>query len=74
MPKISRLNPNSETWHHIKSVCDEKILESRERNDSSSLTEVETAVLRGKIKAFKEILDLTKPPPEVVGFDDDTIY
>ena len=37
---------------------------AREQNDSTRLTDAQTHVLRGKIKALKELLALPLPPKE----------
>ena len=64
-PPVGRLNVYSETWIFVRSHCENKLAELRERNDNLSLDEHRTAVLRGRIYGLKEILDLPKPKPEM---------
>jgi hypothetical protein len=74
MPSINRIDPNSETWHYIEGLASNLLQDCREVNDNPTLTEIQTAVCRGKIEVYKEILELTKPAPEFEEFKDDSIY
>jgi len=53
---FSKFNPESETWRYLETWLKNKIQKKREKNDTLNLTEVQTAVLRGEIKAYKYLL------------------
>ena len=59
-----KLNLHSATWFFILAYCQRRINESRIDNDNPNLADFETAALRGKIKAFKEIIELQNPEPK----------
>ena len=63
--KDARLDVRSETWLFIQRHCSRRIQELRASNDSAILDDRRTAVLRGQIRAMKEILDLPKPKPQI---------
>ncbi len=46
----------SAVWVRIRGHLEKQLIFSREKNDSSSLCEQETAFLRGKIAAIKQLL------------------
>jgi len=48
-------------WPGIRKLFTAKLAELRDENDNTQLTEIETAVLRGKIEVVKEVLDLDTP-------------
>lgn len=48
----------SKTWRFILNKLDQKISAEREKNDAKRHDAIETAFMRGRISAFKEILDL----------------
>ncbi|NCC59142.1 MAG: hypothetical protein EOM17_16245 [Synergistales bacterium] len=52
------LNKHSATWAFVTTWATEQIQKLREKNDNPGLSEAQTAVLRGKIKAYRELLDL----------------
>lgn len=54
------LNKHSGTWLFMSKWANDQLTRAREKNDNGGLSETQTAVLRGKIKAYKEILDLPK--------------
>ena len=64
-----RLDSNSETWNHVRMWARDKLKQAREDNDAVSLTDIQTAALRGRIEAYKEIMDLSKPAPEISPAD-----
>jgi len=43
----------------------DKLRQTREDNDAISLSDIHTAALRGRIEAYKEIMDLSKPSPDI---------
>jgi len=55
-----KLDEHSETWIYIADYAKAEIEKLRVKNDSPNNTEVQTAVIRGRIKALKMVLDLTK--------------
>ena len=48
------------TWIFIENWANDQIQKTREKNDNVNLTETQTAVIRGKIKALRDLLDLTR--------------
>ena len=65
IPEDARLDARSETWLFVQGHCSRRIQELRASNDSAILDDRRTAVLRGQIRAMKEILDLPKPKPQI---------
>lgn len=59
-----RIDIYSDTWIFIERWAQEELSKAREANDSYKKNETETAVLRGRIKALKELLILHEPPKE----------
>lgn len=53
---------NSDTWKEIESYVEARIKSLRIKNDSIGLDAIQTAELRGKIAAFKQVLALSKAP------------
>ena len=49
---------NSPQWHILRKWCEEELKKARKRNDAPSLSEIDTASLRGEIKIYKKILAL----------------
>ena len=59
MPQHLRLEDlRSETWGRLTKHLQHRLQELRESNDSPSCDADKTALIRGQIKAIKEILDL----------------
>jgi hypothetical protein len=54
------LDQYSGTWAFVRDWAKEQIQRLREKNDSPNMNDAQTAVIRGKIKAYKELLDLPK--------------
>jgi len=50
-------------WARLKAHLTERLAQCRIRNDRATLTEQETAALRGEIKALKGIIALGDEPP-----------
>lgn len=48
----------SSTWNLLKKWADDQIRRAREKNDAVGLSDIETAALRGEIRALKRFLDL----------------
>ena len=46
------------SWAQVKTYLEERIASLRQRNDAVELTEVQTAAVRGEIRALKLVLDL----------------
>jgi hypothetical protein len=59
------LDPYSETWGYVRKWCEKQLSEARERNDNPTLTEIRTALIRGRIETLLEILELPKPKKEL---------
>lgn len=60
---LSFEDKQSPTWRKIKAHLEERLQLSREKNDNEQ-PEDKTALLRGEIRALKELLALDKPAPE----------
>ena len=60
-----RLDASSETWNYIRMWARDRLQQAREDNDAISLNDIQTAALRGKIEAYREIMDLSKPAPDI---------
>jgi len=50
----------SMTWRYVEAWAENELDTARKRNDSVNLDRDTTAVLRGKIKAFKGLINLPK--------------
>lgn len=71
MMLLSKNERHSAVWVKIAEHFQKRLSESRQENDGR-LDEIETARLRGRIAAFKEILALGNPPePDASGSDAD---
>lgn len=64
----------SETWKFIAKWAQAELSAARELNDSVKLTDSQTFVLRGRIKALKDLLALPTPPKERVRAPPDEEY
>lgn len=53
----------SPTWHALQAMATQKLQALREQNDSTALDATATAVKRGRIAVWKELLDLATPKP-----------
>jgi hypothetical protein len=54
----ARIEVFSPTWKFIDKWSKDQLAAERERNDSHRLTEVQTAVLRGRIDLLKDLIAL----------------
>jgi hypothetical protein len=52
------MNFNSPEWHVLRKWAEDQLRKCREKNDAVSLSELETAALRGEIRFIKRFLDL----------------
>lgn len=52
-------------WTQTRAYAEGEIARLRELNDNCGLTEAQTAVIRGEIKALKALLKLEHPQPQV---------
>ena len=50
----------STVWLKIKADLEAQLAERREYNDGHSLTDIETATIRGEIKVIKKLLHMGK--------------
>lgn len=48
---------SSSAWHQVRRWAEDQLSKAREKNDAS-LSEIDTASLRGEIKLLKKFLDL----------------
>jgi hypothetical protein len=58
--RIPNLNIYDPNWIAIKEYLQRQLEKVREMNDNVSLSEAETAALRGRILAYKELLAAEK--------------
>lgn len=58
------IDTTTETWDAIETYAKAKREELRTKLESTGMPEVETAVLRGRIAALKDLLALGKAPAE----------
>lgn len=56
-----QIDAYSDTWIFVSKWAESELVRARDANDSTKRTEAETAVLRGRIKALKELLKLHEP-------------
>jgi len=61
---VGELNQNSPTWIFVKDWAEKELEKLRIKNDSITLSETQTAVVRGQIKRLKAVIDL---PNEETG-------
>lgn len=61
--KKAAIDFTSPTWHAIQAMATTKLQELREQNDSQALDATATALKRGRIAAWKELLALADPQP-----------
>ena len=54
----SKLDPYSPTWLFIRTWAEEELDATREKNDYKKHDEIDTAMLRGRIKLLKDLLAL----------------
>jgi len=54
---------NSQTWKNIRTKLLSFIQAARENNDSLHLNEQKTAIIRGRIRAYKDLLELETTAP-----------
>jgi hypothetical protein len=48
----------SGTWHQLRKWAEEELTKARQKNDAVSLSETDTAALRGEIRMLKKFLGL----------------
>ena len=52
-----KLNPYSGTWKYVENRLKTELQASREKNDAVHLDDIKTAIIRGKIRYIKEMLE-----------------
>lgn len=57
-PSEGVLDAYSQTWIFVSNWLEAELVRMRESNDSTKLTDIQTAVLRGKIRFAKDLLAL----------------
>lgn len=58
---LSKIDHSSETCHEIERYLGVELDRLRQSNDSTKLTEAETAAIRGRIKENRNILKQLRP-------------
>lgn len=66
---LSDYDKSSPLWARLKAHLEDRLASARGRNDAT-LTEPETAALRGEIKALKALIRLDDARPIVTGNDE----
>jgi hypothetical protein len=46
------------TWHALRKWAEAELTKARNKNDAPTLSEIDTAALRGEIRMLKRFLDL----------------
>lgn len=64
---LTEAERTSPAWLSMKAKFQARLEKLRLRNDDPTLTEMETATLRGRIQCLKEVLSLDKVPPRVTA-------
>lgn len=59
---LNNLDIHSETWVKVKAELESQLIERREYNDGKTLSEVETAFIRGQIDHIKRMLKMGEEP------------
>ena len=67
--KLATAEVMSRAWLVLSRHLSARLETMRAMNDRASMTESETAHLRGQIAAYKEILGLGQPDPEATETD-----
>ena len=57
-PDKGELEKHSPTWLYVETWANENIEKLRIKNDSSNNNETQTAMIRGQIRALKNVLDM----------------
>lgn len=60
---LSRSTAKSPQWAEVVRLLGVRLTDARERLELLTLTEQQTASLRGRISTLKELLALDNPPP-----------
>jgi len=68
------IEPKSPTWKAVEAYANERLNRLRLQNDSAALDQVETANIRGRIAALKELLALTQAPADVADEGGHIVY
>lgn len=68
--ELSDLEKHQTLWFRIKTHLEDRLADARRRNDAS-LSEADTAALRGEIKCLKRLIALGDDRPLIVTGDGD---
>lgn len=60
-------------WHSLRKWCEAELTKARIRNDTATLSDIETASLRGEIKMLKRILDLPNQVAREIAINSEDI-
>lgn len=66
--RLTEIEAASAVWARIKTHLEERLRILREKNDTP-LNPIETARVRGEIKAVKQLLDVGQPPASIGIYD-----
>ena len=64
-----QIDTKSATWKYIDRWAHESIEKLRLKNDAPTNTETQTAIIRGKIKMIKELMDLPKEKKGILSHE-----
>ena len=62
---------SAQAWHQVKHWAELELKKARDKNDAVTLSDVETAALRGEIRLLKRLLDLPNLATRGVVVDSD---
>ena len=64
---MTKAEIDSPLWKKLRAYFEEKLQRHRELNDNSTLNDLETARLRGRIAEIKDVLVLDRPAAQTPG-------
>jgi hypothetical protein len=68
--KLTKTEAQSPVWHLIKEHLESRLDSFRKQNDFEDLTEKQTALMRGRIKELKYLIDLDTSPSHLTDADE----
>lgn len=67
--RLTEHDKASSLWLRFKSHLEDRLADARVRNDNEALTEQQTAILRGRIKCLRGLIELGADRPPLTGDD-----
>lgn len=69
-----QIEPRSDTWKAVEAYANERLEKLRLQNDSTAMDSIQTAVIRGRIAALKELLALAEAPANLADDSEHIVY